>query len=64
METFDIPARGHFDLECEATTYGPGEFRCPLFLNYYDGSDYHQVELSVTGTAIAPRATDHATKTP
>ena len=63
MDPFVVPARGEVELECEATTYEPGPFSCPMYLFYHD-SDYFDVKLTITGTAVAPRVADHAPKTP
>ena len=63
MDPFLIPARGDVEIECEATPYEPGSFRCPMYITYYDG-DYQALQLSVAGTWISPTKSSHDTTTP
>jgi hypothetical protein len=63
MEPFVIPARSETEIECEATSDGPGPFSCPMLVTYFDG-DIRAIKLSVRGTWVAPRNADHASKPP
>jgi hypothetical protein len=61
---FVIPARGEIEIECVATAHEPGSFNCPMAVNWYYQGEYQGQFVTITGTAVAPRAADHAPKSP
>jgi hypothetical protein len=55
MEPFDVPPRGEVEVEYEVTPTDPGPFKCEPWVSFYDRG-YQELEMSVTGTGIAPKA--------
>lgn len=58
MEPFIIPARGEAEIEYEVIPEEPGPFGCRPCIVYADRG-IQGLNLSISGTWLASRSTDH-----